>query len=342
MKRKMVVRRQLAVFGMVSLLTGGILLPSSAPAAEDAILKFDWVPYGKYVGYYAAREKGMYKNAGINMSFQRGYGGPSSSVAAGKQDYGLDAVGSVVVARSKGMKVKMISMWHERLMYNVLALKSSGIRTLKDLEGKNIATTFGDALHRNWPLLQKAVGLKNLKWTYIRPAAKNPSLIAKKVDAIITYTTVAIPVRLQAKKINEEVVEFLWSDYGVKLPTDGLMTTDAKIRENPNQVRGFVKASLEGNAWAIENPEEAVKIFLKFHPDQNPKLTKLWWNLSSRFQVWGNLKTKGLGYMDPGIMQYTRDAIAKAYEMKNPPAMNEWYTTKFLPKSLPKPKLPSS
>ncbi len=342
MKAGNFIRRLLAIAGIIGLVAGGVFLPDRSSAADKVIFQFDWVPYGKYTGYINARDKGFYKSVGLDVSFQRGYGGSSPSIAAGKQDYGIDAVGSVVIARSKNLPVKMIAMWHEKLMYNVLVLKSSGIKTPKDLEGKNLATTFGDALHRNFPLFQQSIGLKKFKWTFIRPAAKNPSLLSKKVDAIITYTTVAIPVRIQAKKIGEEAVEFLWSDYGVRLPTDGLVTTDKKLAEKPGEVKRFLGATLKGQAWSIENPEEAVANFLKSYPNQNPGLTKKWWNLSSRFQVWGNLKKHGLGYMDPDVMKYTRDAISKAYKLKNPPALKDVYTSRFLPKNLPKPNLPSS
>ncbi|MFQ5914676.1 MAG: ABC transporter substrate-binding protein, partial [Nitrospinota bacterium] len=226
----------------------GASLTEEASAAEKVVFQFDWVPYGKYAGYYAAKEKGLYKAAGLDVTFERGYGGASPSVAAGKHDYGIDGMGSVVIARSKNIPVKMVSVWHERGMYTLFMLKSSGIRTPKDLEGKNIGMAIGDVVHRNFPVFAQAVGLK--KWTFVplRPAAKNPSLLAKKVDAIGTFTTVGIPLRLQAKKMGDGIVEFLWSDFGIRLPTDGIVTRDKTIAEKPGQIKRFLSATLKGNA----------------------------------------------------------------------------------------------
>ena len=90
-------------------------------------------------------------------------------------------------------------------------------------------------------------------------------------------------------------MEFLWSNYGVRLPTDGLITQDRIIKEKPDQVKAFVRASLNGNAWAIEHPKEAVEIFLKFLPDASRAMTKAFWNLSSRFQFGGTSRSTAWG-----------------------------------------------
>ncbi len=274
------------------------------------------------------------------MTLDRGFGSAATSVAAGKHDYGIDGMSSVVIARSKDIPVKMVSVWHERGMYTLFMLKSSGIRTPKDLEGKTIGVAVADVTHRSFAVFSQTVGLKKWKWVFLRPVAKNPSLLAKKVDAIGTFTTVGIPLRLQAKKMGDGIVEFLWSDFGIRLPTDGIVAHDKTIAEKPGQIRRFLSATLKGNAWAIEHPKEAVDIFQKFHPDANRSMTAGFWNLSSRFQVWGSLKKHGLGHFDRGVMKYTLEAITKAYKLKNPPALDDIYTAKFLPKNLPKPKLP--
>ena len=59
----------------VGLILSSLSFVGEVSAAKKIVFGFDWVPYGKYVGYYAAREKGFYKAAGFDVSFQRGYGG---------------------------------------------------------------------------------------------------------------------------------------------------------------------------------------------------------------------------------------------------------------------------
>ena len=154
-------RKVYSILGIpVVLMCLGLILLSlsfvgEVSAAKKIVFGFDWVPYGKYVGYYAARENGLYKAAGFDVTFQRGYGGASTQVGNEKQDYGIESVGGLVIARNKKVPVKLVSMWHERLMMNVMFLKSSGIKTVKDLEGKKLGVTIGDAIHRNWPLFTR-------------------------------------------------------------------------------------------------------------------------------------------------------------------------------------------
>ncbi|MBI2882200.1 MAG: ABC transporter substrate-binding protein [Candidatus Tectomicrobia bacterium] len=340
-------RKTRFVFGFLVLCTliglapSGLSLPGEASAAEKIVFGLDWVPYGKYVGYYVARDKGFYKEAGFDVTFERGYGGASTQVGNGNQQYGIESVGGVVIARNKNVPVKLISMWHERLMMSVVVLKNSGIQTPKDLKGRKLGVTIGDAIHRNWPVFAERVGLKDWNFVPMDPAAKNPALLAKKVDGILTYATVTISLRVQAKKMGEEVVEFLFSDHGVRLANDGLIAHDKTIAEKPDQGRRFVAASLKGNAWAIEHPEEGVNVFLKYIPDASREMTRFSWDLSSRFQVWGSLKEHGLGYMDRDMMESTRKTMARVYKMQNPPPLDDLYTTKLLPKQLPKPKLPA-
>lgn len=341
-------RKTRFVFGFLVLCTliglapSGLSLPGEASAAEKIVFGLDWVPYGKYVGYYVARDKGFYKEAGFDeVVFERGFGGASVMVGNEKQQIGIESVGGVVLARDKKVPIKLVSMWHERLMMNVLVLKSSGIKTSKDLEGKRLGVTIGDAIHRNWPIFAESVGLKSWQFAPMDPAAKNPSLLAKTVDGILTYATVTVGLKFQAKARGEDLVEFLFSDHGVRLAQDGLIASEKAIANSPEKIRRMIAASLKGNAWAIENPEEGVNIFLRSIPDASREVTRASWDLSSRFQVWGNLKEKGLGYIDRDLMEATRKTMARAYGIASPPALDDLYTDKVLPRDLPKPKLPA-
>ena len=341
-----IVIRLLVLLSTVSLLINGIFLNADSFANKKIIFKLNSVTYGKHVGYYIAKKRGIYRAAGMKVSLLPGRGDAWKSVvktfnkdaAIGEADFAIARIESPIIGRSIGSNIKMISIWHRRAMYGVLALKSSRIRTPWNLEGKRLGVTFGNSLHRYWPFFEEIIGLKNVRWTHLPPDAKNHYLLTKKVDAILVLATTTIPIRYQAAMVGEEVVELLWSDYGFRLPADGIVTSDEMIATDPNQVRAFVNACLEGNAWAIENPKKAVKIFLKDHPDQHPKITRHWWDLSSKFQVLGSQITKGLGHMDPEDMRRAYNTAVRAFEIANPPVLSDWYTTKFLPKNLPKPK----
>ena len=60
MKRFRSIQGVLAVLLCLGFVMMGMALPGRVSAAKKIVFGFDWVPYGKYVGYYAAREKGFY------------------------------------------------------------------------------------------------------------------------------------------------------------------------------------------------------------------------------------------------------------------------------------------
>ncbi len=309
-------------------------------ASENVIFQLDSAIYGKHIGYYTAKQRGMYRAAGMRVSIQRGFYNSWKSVGGGdRSDYGIAGIDSTILARSNGYPIKLVSIWHKRAMHSILALKSSGIRNPWNLEGKRLGITVGDYSRQYWPFFKKIIGLRSVGWTQILPNSSNHYLLAKKVNAILTTATATIPMKFQAAMVGEEVVELLLDDYGLRLPTDGIITSIRKTVERPDQVKAFISTSLRGNAWAIENPKKAVNIFLKNHPDQHPKLTRQWWELSSKFQI-GSQRSRGLGHMDLESMQYAHNITVRAFGIVNPPALSDWYTTKFLPRNLPKPKLP--
>ena len=69
---------------------------SPAWGVEKVNLTLDWLAYGKHAGWYIGVDKGYYRDAGLEVTIQRGYGGASPQVAAGKSEFGLDNPGAIV------------------------------------------------------------------------------------------------------------------------------------------------------------------------------------------------------------------------------------------------------
>ena len=67
-----------------------------------------------------------------------------------------------------------------------------------------------------------------------------------------------------------DLVLFDPADYGIVIPRDTIVTTEKMIKERPDVAQRFLRASLRGWKYAIENQAEAVEITLK----QNPALKK--------------------------------------------------------------------
>src|SRR6476659_11108556 len=117
--------------------------------AQDAVsLRLNWYFGGLHVPFYYGKEKGFYKDEGIDLTINEGRGSANTVqvVAAGSDTFGLDDSSSVILTASKGADVKSVMSLLNTTGYSVVSLADAGIRTPKDLEGKKVAVTAGDPL----------------------------------------------------------------------------------------------------------------------------------------------------------------------------------------------------
>jgi len=128
-------------------LLGFSLTTSPVAAAEKVTLKLNWVPGGDHCFYYVAKEKGFYREKGLEVNIERGQGSGDTlkRVELNTVDVGLADTGTLVVARSKGAKVKVIGMIYSKSPNGIKTWKGSGITKPKDLEGHKVGVPPGDA-----------------------------------------------------------------------------------------------------------------------------------------------------------------------------------------------------
>src|ERR1041384_6842541 len=86
----------------------------SAPsfALDKVVLGLDWTPLGRHAGFFVAKAKGFYEREGLDVEIQRGYGAADSvkKLGAGETTFAFGDYGSLILARSEGIKAKAIAM----------------------------------------------------------------------------------------------------------------------------------------------------------------------------------------------------------------------------------------
>lgn len=324
---------------VAAILAGGtIALP--ARAADEIIFSLDWIPYGRDTGFYAALGRGFYKEAGISATLIKGEGSTDTikRVVLEKAHFGFADASTLVVARSKGLKAKQVGMVHDKSVFAIYVLKDSGIRRPKDLEGRSIGSPEASSVQVTFPAFARANGVdeKKVKWIPMTAPAAVPSLISGKVDGAAAYVSWEPTYKASAAKAGKEILELKYSDWGVDLYSNGLIASDKMIKENPDLVRRFVHSTMKGIAWGVEHPEEAVEIFLKHHPAVSRDLALRHWAITIDHLLTPTAMEKGIGYITPEKMQYTRDVMTEALNLGVKVPVEELYTNEFLPKLFPK------
>ncbi len=325
---------RLAVCLAAALLVQAAAVPGEAATTlQPVTLRLDWLFQGPNAGFMAAKEKGYYSEAGLDVTIGPGKGsGSTAQLIATKADLIGFADGFVVGnSVAKGMNIKMVASIYRRNPTAVVVLEESPIRTPKDLEGKTVAIPTGAAQYQQWPAYVKGCGLDagKIKVVNIDPAGSPSALALGKVEAIAGFAQGYVPgVEIRGGK----KARVLWyADCGVTTVSNGIIVHNDLLRENPGLIRAFVAASLKGFLWARKNPDEATAIVRKFSETVNLAVTRREMELSWNTWVTPNTRGKPLGWMSDKDWDETVRNLREYGGITTPLDPKGLYTNEFVP-----------
>ncbi|MDB5839194.1 MAG: hypothetical protein JWQ23_1146, partial [Herminiimonas sp.] len=116
---------------------------STVSAQERFTVRDSWTPSGLQAGWHWGLEKGMFTKAGMTVAHEDGNGSATTVqlVGTGQHDVGYTDLSVMAVARGKGVPVISIGGLIKKTSLGVFVPKGSGIKTPKDLEGKEVIYT---------------------------------------------------------------------------------------------------------------------------------------------------------------------------------------------------------
>lgn len=246
-----------AVLGAVTaiLLLGSLAgtgtFPKSAVAAEKVTFLTDYVPYeGTEIFVWWAKEKGYYQKMGLEVDIKPGAeaASPLRQLAAGIVDFFISSPTALVAARHKGVPVVSVAVIFQENQNTYVSLAKNNIKTLKDFMDRSVATALGDDEEFILRLmLNKNLSPEEAKRVKIVPGVVGlgPDLAimtAGKADVIATWKVISFIM----KKMGQELNEVHASDYGVKVPSAVISTTDRIVKERPQMVAKFLQALMRG------------------------------------------------------------------------------------------------
>src|SRR5215217_1780503 len=246
------------------------LYAAGAHAADKVTLQLKWVPQAQFAGYYVAKDKGFYEESGLDVTINPGGPdiAPPQVIAGGGADVIVDWMPSALASREKGVPLVNIAQPFKRSGMMLTCRKDTGIATPADFKGKTLGVWFygNEYPFLSWmaklklPTNGSADGVKVLKQGFnVDP------LLQKQADCISTMTYNEYWQVIDAGITPEQLVVFKYEDQGVATLEDGLYVLEERLADPKfiDVMARFVKASMEGWAWARENPEAAAKIVLE-------------------------------------------------------------------------------
>lgn len=233
----------------------------SATASPDkVILRLKWKHQFQFAGYYAALEKGYYKDAGLDVEIKEIDSGVDyiNEVVEGAANYGVGN-SELAVRYMEGAPIVVLACIFQHSPAVLMVKEQSNIFTPQDLVGKIIeAESLGAGAEIRAMLHSE--GLQENQFTLVPATFSLNQLLSDKVHAVNIYTTnepyffdkFGIPYRI----INPK-------HYGIDFYADCLFTSKKELRRNPERVKLFREASLKGWEYALAHPEEISQIIIQ-------------------------------------------------------------------------------
>jgi NitT/TauT family transport system substrate-binding protein len=239
-----------------------ILQSGTAFAADDVAFQLDWTPGGISAAYYLGVTEGCFTDQDINMTISRGYGAADAvtKVATGVADFSVTDLGVIIGAISETQApVKAIMPIVSMSPLAIAVRDDSPIKTLKDLEGRKLGSSVGNAALEYVPLGMKLAGADYTKVEEVLAdgSALNGLLLGGQIDALASYITSTVQLNSLAQQSGLSVRPVFYGDQ-LDIYNASVFTSDAMIASNPDLVARFklaVQCSFEA---ATANPEAAV------------------------------------------------------------------------------------
>ena len=232
------------------------LAGGAALAEPDAVtLQLNGKHRFQFAGYYAAVEKGYYREAGLAVTLREANGerDPVAALIDDDADFAISS-SNVVLHRARGDPVVALAVIFQHSPLELLALKDRGVTTLAGLDGKRIM------MHEYDSELLAALarqGIPRQRIKVVPPSYSVQELLAGKVDAMSAYATDE-PFTLQRR--GQAAVELAPSAADMDFYGDTLVTGEAQLRVHPARVRAFRDASLRGWQYAMAHTGEIAEL----------------------------------------------------------------------------------
>ncbi|MDV7103742.1 EAL domain-containing protein [Vibrio sp. TH_r3] len=259
----MLIRCLSYLFPIISTFNVSASFATESEQLDTVNLQLRWHHQFQFAGYYAALEKGFYRDEGLDVKIRSGDPAhqPTKEVLSGRAQY-AEGNSEILYQRLLGKPLVALAPIFQHSPSVLITLQSSGIRTVHDLVGKKVMLT-SKSEDADFLTMFLNEGISFSQLDIVASSYELDDLISGKVAAFNSYTTNE-PYLLEQNNIAYNIIDPI--SYSVDFYSDIFFTSEHEVKNNPERVEAMLRATLKGWRYALDNPEEIIELLkTKYH-----------------------------------------------------------------------------
>jgi NitT/TauT family transport system substrate-binding protein len=289
--------------------------------------------------FFLAQDRGYFKAEGLDVTFDQGNGSGAAvpQVANGAYDMGFGDINALIELAARKPDEAPIGVYqmYNRPPFTVAVKADSPIKTPADFVGRKLGGAANDGALKLFPALCAAtkIDCTKVEVTNMQPNLREQMLMKDQVDGVFGYiTTIRFSARLIGIDPEKEIRFIKFGDYGMDLYSNAIIVSRKFAKENPDAVKGFLKALNRGVKDAIADPKAAIEAVQKREPLIKPEIerARLEATLSDEMTS-PEISKIGHGDISDERMSKAIDILVSAKELPRTPKVGDVFDRSFMP-----------